>query len=137
MLHTFQEILVCSFAYIVLVAIAYQPRATEEDAQPIEYFPKIEEEMDEAVFPTEDAIAVEDWDAIAQYDPQFCGMTAENVKKVIVERRPVAAFTAPVATAPTVDLSALGVREIYKLAAAAKIKGYKKISKAKLIALLS
>jgi hypothetical protein len=113
MLHTFQEILVCSFAYIVLVAIAYKPRTTaptvvEDTAQPIEYFPEVEEETEP--------------------DPQPI---------VIVEPMPVAAFTAPFATVPAVDLSSLGVRELYKLASQRGIKGYKKISKAKLITLLS
>jgi hypothetical protein len=115
MLHTFQEILVCTFAYIVLVAIAYQPRPvtdTEPEAQPINYFPDVEEDDE----PTE-----------PQPKPQPIA---------IVERRPVAALTIPQAPAKR-DLSGLGVRELYRLASQRGIKGYKKLSKTKLVSILS
>jgi hypothetical protein len=88
MLHTFQEILVCSFAYIVLVAIAFQPKRNaatiETESQPIQYFPEVEETEEET--------------------------SPEPTPIVIVERRPVAAFVAP--STPDVDYSTMSIREL-------------------------
>ena len=102
------------FAVYCLYCISiYQPRPAtiEPESQPINYFPEIDESIiDEAVFPTEDAIAVEDWESIAKYDDQFNGMTAEQVEEIIVERRPVAAFTVP--KAPAVNYSTMSIREL-------------------------
>lgn len=98
------------FVFVVYCAWAiaiHQPRPAIE-SQPINYFP---EEVEEETEP----------------EPQPI---------VIVERRPIAAFTVPVATVPSVDLSALGVRDLYKLAADAGHKNVKKMSKAALIELL-
>lgn len=101
--------------YCAYCCAIHQPRPvtdTEPEAQPINYFPDVEEDDE----PTE-----------PQPKPQPIA---------IVERRPVAALTIPQSPAKR-DLSGLGVRELYRLASQRGIKGYKKLSKTKLVSILS
>ena len=105
----FQEFIVLTAAYVLFIAWIYAPRHTSatDPAAPVEYFPEIEET------PAENF--------------NHCTTT-------ITEPRPAAAYVAPIAVKP--DLSKMGCRELYKLAAAKGVKRYKSLRKAELIAAL-
>ena len=113
-----QEIIVLTVAYIVLIGLLQPTKKTATDpaSVAIDYFPEVEEttEPEPVVMPAQLAIAATALSTVAPV--------------VTAKPEPVEVFTMP-----TVDLSALGVRDLYKLASKAGIKGYKKLSKGALI----
>lgn len=87
----FQEFVVCTFFYVVIVAIAYQPKRTAAtESQPIEYFPEVGDTEEETA--------------------------PEPTPIVIFERRPVAAFVAT--KSPSVDYSKMSIRQLKESAKA-------------------
>jgi hypothetical protein len=107
------------------IAVYKKPQtvtATEPEAQPIDYFPEVD---DDDFVPTPEIEQPAEWEK--EFEPQPVIS--------IVERRPVAAMTVPQTKSPT-DLAGLGVRDLYKIASQQGIKGYKKLSKNQLLDLL-
>jgi hypothetical protein len=85
----------------------------------VDYFPEVEEVTSEPVaMPVQGAIAATALTTVAPMS------TAQP--------EPVQSFTVA-----TCDLSKMGVRDLYKLASKAGIKGYKKLSKPQLIQALA
>jgi hypothetical protein len=116
-----ENLIVAIVLYVAIVAIAYCPNKTTatDPAVPIDYFPEVEEttETKPVAMPVQPAIAA---------------TTLSTVSPLATAQPdPVQSFT--VAT----DLSRLGVRDLYKLASKAGIKGYKKLSKGALIQALA
>ena len=95
--------------YILIVAIAFAPKCPHVSPDsPVEYFPEIE-----AVEPVEKSHLV-----------NLPVMSSEN-------------FPIPQAIAAEIPLTALGIRELKKLASKAKIKRYSSLNKQQLILALT
>ena len=111
----FQETIVLTLAYILIVAIAFAPKCpqTVSPDSPVEYSPEIE--------------------------------AVEPVKKthlVNLPGEPVTPSPAPVSlpqaiATDEISLTALGIRELKKLASKAKIKRYSSLNKQQLILALT
>lgn len=111
----FASVLFVFFVYCSYCIAVYKPQPATDPEQPINYFPEVEEETDP--------------------EPQ-----PEPKPITIVERRPVAAFTAP--QAPAVNLNDLSIRQLKAMAQERTgtpnaVKGYSRLTKTQLIAALS
>jgi hypothetical protein len=117
-----ENLIVAIVLYVAIVAIAYRPKTTATDpvTAPIDYFPEVEEATTEP-----EPVAMPDQPAIA------ATVLSTVPTMATAQPDPVQSFT--VAN----DLSRLGVRQLYKLASKAGIKGYKKLSKGALIQALA
>jgi len=108
-----QETIVLSLIYIAAVAIAFSPKTCKvEPVKKIEYFPEIEA-VELAPIPS-----------------------LENLPGEPVTPSP-APVSLPQAIAPEIPLTALGIRELKKLASKAKIKRYSSLNKQQLILALT
>jgi hypothetical protein len=106
----FQETIVLTLAYVLIVAIAFAPKCpqTVSPDSPVEYFPEIE--------PVE---------SVETYLVNLPVMSSEN-------------FPIPQAIATDENsLASLGIRELKKLASKAKIKRYSTLNKQQLILALT
>jgi len=111
----FQESLVLTLAYVLIVAIAFSPSQKTQIVSPdgpVEYFSEIE-----AVEPVEKSHLV-------------------NLPGEPVTPSP-APVTLPTAIAPEIPLTALGIRELKKLASSRKIPRYGSKTKKELILALA
>lgn len=111
---------VCALVYLFLVALVFAPQCPKAEGAadpetPVDYFPEPTPEVKPAPKPA----PIKGWDT--------------------VETAPETTPTPPVleVTEPAEDLASLGIRQLKKLASAAKIKGYSKLTKAELILALS
>jgi cbb3-type cytochrome oxidase subunit 3 len=106
-----ENLLVCIVLYVAIVAVAYRPKAkataTPSAEEPINYFPEVEEVEEE-----EEAIAVEPVEVAEEVTP-------EPIKT-------------PSVVIPA-NLENLTIRQLKKLASAAKIRRYSSLTKAQLI----
>ena len=109
----FQETIVLSLVYILIVAIAFSPKTCKvEPVEKIEYFPEIEA-VELAPIPSLENLPVE---------------------PVIPSPVPI---SLPQTITPEIPLTALGIRELKKLASKAKIKRYSSLNKQQLILALT
>lgn len=122
----FASTLLVVIIYCFWAVAAYSPRhtaATETEPEtPIDYFPEPEETTD----PEPEVVS-------APVAP------TKTTPKVITEPRPIAAYI-PVKITPKTDapaLDTLTIRQLKKMASAAKIKRYSSLTKAQLIAALT
>lgn len=117
------------FAIYCAWAIAvYKPRPAtiQPESQPIQYFPEVEDTEEETAPESAPIVIVEPLPVAAFKAPT---KTKKAIANLIVEEATKADIVRP-------NYDAMGVRELYKIASAQGIKGYKKLSKANLIALL-
>ncbi|MBE9194215.1 Rho termination factor N-terminal domain-containing protein [Synechocystis sp. LEGE 06083] len=116
-----QEIIVLTVAYIVLIGLLQPSKTTATDpvTEPVDYFPEVEEVAPETP---------------AQHEPKAIAATALTTVEPMATAKPEPVQSFTVATP---DLSKMGVRDLYKLASKAGIKGYKKLSKPQLIQALA
>jgi hypothetical protein len=152
-----ENLIIAILLYVAIVAIANCPKsvakADTDPAAPVDYFP-IEEATEPQAKAEPVTVAPEmTWEEmlVDSRTVEFLERMADFMESKIEEVQPAIAATAlcpvaPMATAQpepvqnfTVanDLSRLGVRDLYKLASKAGIKGYKKLSKGALIQALA
>ncbi|MBE9242689.1 hypothetical protein [Synechocystis salina] len=115
-----ENLIVAILLYVAIVAIAYRPKTAATDpAAPIDYFPEVEAttEPEPVAMPVQPAIAA----------------TALTTVPTMATAQPDPVQSFTVAN----DLSRLGVRDLYKLASKAGIKGYKKLTKPQLVQALA
>jgi hypothetical protein len=119
-----QETIVLSIFYILIVAIAFSPKCPQTVCpdSPVEYFPEIE--AVEPYIKTE-TVFNEPVKSVETYLVNLPVMSSEN-------------FPIPYAIATDeMSLTALGIRELKKLASKAKIKRYSSLNKQQLILALT
>lgn len=130
-----QEIIVLTVAYIALIGLLQPKKKTvapiADSTAPIDYFPEVKETTE----------------PLAQPEPKAKSTLASLIKEEVAKPAvlaPTALCPVTIATAPaqpiqgfTPDLSKMGVRDLYRLASNAGIKGYKKLSKAQLVQALA
>jgi hypothetical protein len=114
-----ENLIIAILLYVAIVAIANCPNKTTatEQSAPIDYFPELEETTEPQAEPV----------TVAQ--PAIAATALSPVKIAMAQPEPVEGFRP--------DLSKMGVRQLYRLASDAGIKGYKKLSKAQLVEALA
>jgi hypothetical protein len=109
MFHHFDYTAITTVLYIFIVAVAFAPKCpqTVSPDSPVEYFPEIE--------------------TVEPVEAQLVNLPGEPVTPS------PAPVSLPTAIAPEIPLTALGIRELKKLASKAKIKRYGTLNKQQLI----
>jgi hypothetical protein len=132
-----ENLILAALLYLAIVAAAYQPKTNCTTTEPINYFPDFESENSQPE-PEPMAIAV----PTETSEPATVETKTEPTEPKPMEVSDFKSTTKPTLSALikeefTKPLEDLTIRELYAAAANAKVKGYKRLNKAQLIAALA
>jgi hypothetical protein len=131
-----ENLILAILIYVAIVAIAHCPNksaaTTDPVTAPVDYFPEVEEVAPQPATPAKTKATIANLIKEEVARPAIAATALSPIAPMsTAQPEPVQSFT----VAP--DLSRLGVRDLYKLASKAGIKGYKKLSKGALIQALA
>jgi hypothetical protein len=126
--------IVAALAYLFLVGLIYAPQCpqAENPTAPIDYFPEPTPEPQPAPQVTPAPQVFQGWET-AETEPETVATIVTLARQALAQLTPE---TQPQAN-PALDLTALTIRQLKKMASAAKVKNYGTMKKHELITALA